>query len=348
MRFGVFDQLEHPGGVPLHQLYRDRIDLAVMADQAGFWGYHKSEHHMIPLDAAPSINVFLGAVAERTERIRICSLVHLLPFYHPLRLAEELCMLDHLSQGRLEIGFGKGISIPEHLLWGLDADDAEASTDEALDLLLTILQTDGELSHHGPRWDFENVPVELRPLQQPYPPLWRPGRLETAAEMGVSTVVGGPTAGVATSVARYRELHRPGIGRHHPPTVGAVRRFVVAPTDQEADERGRIAWVAFTEHLTRLFRRYELPPPNDPTLGGDYELAKQVHAVVVGSPARVREHVEELAEVGGTDYLIGCFAWGDLTGTEAMRSMASFAEHVVGPLGGEPPSRVSADNASAV
>lgn len=335
MRFGVFDQLEQPGGVPLHELYRDRIDLAVMAEDAGFWGYHKSEHHMIPLDAAPSINVFLGAVAERTERIRLCSLVHLLPFYHPLRLAEELCMLDHLSHGRLEIGFGKGISVPEHILWGLDADDAEDTTDEALDLLLTILQTDGELSYHGTRWTFDRVPVELQPLQQPHPPLWRPGRLETAAAMGVSTVVAGPAAVVARSVARYHELHRPGVGRHHPPTVAAVRRFVVASTDQEADARGRTAWVAFTEHLTRLFRRYELVPPNDPTLGGDYDRAKEVHAVVAGSPARVRDHVEELAAVGGTDYLLGCFGWGDLTTTEVRRSLGLFAEHVIAPMSDE-------------
>ena len=55
LRFGLFDQLEHPGGVPLHQLYRDRIALVAKAEQAGFWGYHKSEHHLIPLDAAPEL-----------------------------------------------------------------------------------------------------------------------------------------------------------------------------------------------------------------------------------------------------------------------------------------------------
>ena len=70
LRYGMFDQLEHPGGVPLHQLYRDRLGLVVRAEEAGFWGYHKSEHHLIPLDAAPSINLFLAAAAERTSRIR--------------------------------------------------------------------------------------------------------------------------------------------------------------------------------------------------------------------------------------------------------------------------------------
>lgn len=329
LRFGMFDQLEHSGDVALHELYRDRIELVVKAEQAGFWGYHKSEHHLIPLDAAPSINVFLGALTQRTSRIRLCSLVHLLPFYHPLRLAEELCMLDHLSGGRLEFGFGKGISIPEHLLWGLDAEQADARADEALDIVLTAFQTDGLLNYEGRFWTFQDTPIEQHPLQRPYPPLWRPGKVETAARLGVSTMAGGPISVIANTVARYRELHQDGIGRHHSPTIGGVRRLYVAPTDAEAEARGRTAWVAYTEHLTRLFRRYELAPPNDPTLGGDYDRALEVQAVVVGSPERVREHVEEFARDAGTDYFVGCFAWGDLTRDENHRSFDLFAERVL-------------------
>ena len=118
MRFGVFDQGEQPGGVALGELLESRLTLAERAEEAGFWGYHKSEHHLIPLDHAPSMGVFLGALAQRTSRMRLCSLVHILPFYHPVRLFEEICMLDHLTNGRLEIGFGKGVSAPEHELWG--------------------------------------------------------------------------------------------------------------------------------------------------------------------------------------------------------------------------------------
>jgi alkanesulfonate monooxygenase SsuD/methylene tetrahydromethanopterin reductase-like flavin-dependent oxidoreductase (luciferase family) len=332
LRFGLFDQLEHPGGVPLHQLYRDRIDLVVKAEQAGFWGYHKSEHHLIPLDAAPSINVFLAAVAERTSRIRLCSLVHLLPFYHPIRLAEEICMLDQLSEGRFEFGFGKGISIPEHLLWGLEPDEAIDRTEEALDLLLTALQTDGQLTYEGRFWSYKDVPIELQPYQRPYPPLWRPGTLDTAAALGVSTIVGGPLPLVAKSVARYHELHQPGVGRHHTPTIGGIRRIYVAPTDAEAEDRARASWVALTEHLTRLFRRYELQPPNDPTLGGNFDLAMEVQAALVGSPAKIRDHVEQFAATSGTDYFVGSFAWGDFTAAESHRSLELFAEHIALPM----------------
>lgn len=329
----MFDQVEQPGGLALGELYESRLALAARADEGGFWGYHKSEHHLVPLDHAPSISVFLAAVAQRTERIRLCSLVHLLPFSHPIRLVEEICMLDHLSRGRFELGFGKGISPPEHFLWGLDPAEAIERTDEALHLVLAALQhDDGLFSFHGAHWHFEDVPMELAPAQRPYPPLWRPGTVETAAALGVSAIAGGPIAVVNDAVDRYWAHHQPGLGGGHEPTVGAIRRFIVAPTDAEADAIGKRAWPVFSANLSVLFRRYETPIPNDPTVGGDYERAKAIQAVVVGSPATVRAHVEELAAPGKVDYVIGCFAFGDLSHEEALRSVDLFAEHVVAPL----------------
>jgi alkanesulfonate monooxygenase SsuD/methylene tetrahydromethanopterin reductase-like flavin-dependent oxidoreductase (luciferase family) len=333
MRFGIFDQSEQPGGLTPTELYASRLALVERADQLGFWGYHKSEHHMIPLDHAPSIGLFLSAAAQRTERIRICSLVHLLPFYHPIRLYEEVCMLDHLSGGRFELGFGKGISPPEHLLWGLDPEEADDRTEETLDLLLSALQcTDGLFGYEGRFHRLADVPLELGPLQKPFPPLWRPGKVPAAASRGVSTVVGGPTPLVHASIEQYHQLYQPVLSGGREPTVGAIRKFVVAPTDAEADAIGRRSWSTFTDNLTVLFRRYGLAPPNDPTVGGDYDRAKELSAIVAGSPGTVRGHVDELAGDGLVDYVIGGFAFGDLSHAEALRSIELFAEHVVAPL----------------
>lgn len=333
MRFGMFDQMEQPGGLDVGELYESRLTLAERADQAGFWGYHKSEHHMIPLDHAPNVGIFLGALAQRTSTIRLCSLVHLLPFHHPIRLIEDICMLDHLSGGRFEFGFGKGISEPEHRLWGLDPDEAIDRTDEMLRLILTAFESEDDLfSFEGKFWQFADVPMEIRPRQRPYPPLWRPGTITSAAALGVSTLAGGPIDRVNESIETYRSEYQPGIGGGHQPTVGAIRKFIVAPTDAEADEIGRRAWPAFSEHLSRLFHRYDVAIPNDPTIGGNYEMAKQVQAVVVGSPQRIREHVEELCSAGLVDYVVGGFAFGDLSHDEALRSVELFAEHVVAPL----------------
>src|SRR5207237_6662104 len=108
MKFGVFDHMDR-NGLPLGQQYEDRLKLIEGYERAGFHCYHLAEHHATPLGMAPSPSVFLAAVAQRTKRLKFGPLVYTLPMYHPLRAAEEICMLDHLSGGRFQVGIGRGI-----------------------------------------------------------------------------------------------------------------------------------------------------------------------------------------------------------------------------------------------
>jgi len=101
MQFGLFDWVERQDCVP-SETYRGRIDLARLADDAGFAGYHVAEHHGTPLSLVPSPSVLLAAIAGATTRLRLGPLVYTLPLYDPLRLIEEVCMLDQLSDGRLD------------------------------------------------------------------------------------------------------------------------------------------------------------------------------------------------------------------------------------------------------
>src|SRR3954447_15966498 len=109
MKFGVFDYIEG-SDAPLAKTYEARLTLVKALDAAGFTGYYLSEHHATPLSMTPSPSIFLAAAARETRRIRLGTLLYLLPLYHPMRLLEELCMLDQLSGGRLDIGIGRGIS----------------------------------------------------------------------------------------------------------------------------------------------------------------------------------------------------------------------------------------------
>ena len=109
MKFGIFDYID-ARDEPLEKTFDDRLALLQAAEAAGFYGYHLTEHHATPLSMTPSPSVFLAAAARETRRIRLGTLLYLLPLYHPLRLLEELCMLDHLSGGRLDIGVGRGVS----------------------------------------------------------------------------------------------------------------------------------------------------------------------------------------------------------------------------------------------
>ena len=102
LEFGVFDHLDR-NDLPLREYYEQRLKVIEAFDRGGFYAYHVAEHHFTPLGMAASPGIFLSAVAQRTTTLRFGPLVYILPFYHPLRLAEEICMLDQLSGGRLEL-----------------------------------------------------------------------------------------------------------------------------------------------------------------------------------------------------------------------------------------------------
>ncbi len=132
MRFGIFDHLDD-SGQPLTRHFEDRLRLIEAYDRAGFYGYHLAEHHNTPLGYAPSPGVFLAAVAQRTKQLRFGPMVYLLPLYHPLRLIDEICMLDQMSGGRFMYGVGRGISPVEVGFYGVDFATGAAQFREAFE-----------------------------------------------------------------------------------------------------------------------------------------------------------------------------------------------------------------------
>src|SRR5881398_3039009 len=122
LSFGVFDHLD-ASGARLRDFYEDRLKLTELYDRLGFYCYQVAEHHSTPLGMAPSPSVFLAAVAQRTRRLRFGPMVYVAPLHHPLRLLEEICMLDQMSGGRLEIAFGRG-ALPAEVRF-FDVDPAQ-------------------------------------------------------------------------------------------------------------------------------------------------------------------------------------------------------------------------------
>ena len=179
--FGISDWIDR-STAPLHQLYKDRLQLLELADAAGFFCYHLAEHHATPLGIAPSPALVLIAAAQRTQRIRLGPLVYLLPLYNPLRLIEEVCMLDQLSDGRLELGVGRGVTPYELRYYGVDPASTRAIFNEALSVLIAGL-TESRVTFEGEHYHFNDVPMELHPFQQPYPPLWYQPTIRRACNM---------------------------------------------------------------------------------------------------------------------------------------------------------------------
>jgi alkanesulfonate monooxygenase SsuD/methylene tetrahydromethanopterin reductase-like flavin-dependent oxidoreductase (luciferase family) len=164
-------------------------------------------------------------------------------------------MLDNLSDGRLEIGVGRG-GVLEAYFWGQESDEDtnQARYDEHLAILLNGLSHDA-LTHDGRFWKFEEVPMRLRPKQRPYPPLWYMRNPETAARGGMNCIVVGGLDTLEANVVRYRRLwaHYNGAGaltrQGTVPKIGLVTHVVVADTDEEAIAIARPAWEAYRWNL---------------------------------------------------------------------------------------------------
>jgi alkanesulfonate monooxygenase SsuD/methylene tetrahydromethanopterin reductase-like flavin-dependent oxidoreductase (luciferase family) len=338
--FGLFDWIDR-GTAPLHQLYEERLQLLEAADAADFFCYHLAEHHATPLGMAPSPALFLTAAAQRTRRIRLGPLVYLLPLYNPLRLIEEVCMLDHLSGGRLELGVGRGVTPYELRYFGVDPAGTRAIFDEALAVLIAGL-THERLTFAGQHYQYHDVPIELHPLQQPYPPLWypthNPESVVYAARHGYNFVGLGPAAYVRQLGEAYRQTwaaHQQDPGRLNAhvaaPKVGVLRQVVVAETDAEAQAAAQATHATWYRSIIKLWHDH-----NDHSCDGlfAWEPSLQNETILFGSPARVREQMGRLVEASGCNYVICAFAWGTLPHEQTLRSLRLFTEEVMPAFAG--------------
>jgi alkanesulfonate monooxygenase SsuD/methylene tetrahydromethanopterin reductase-like flavin-dependent oxidoreductase (luciferase family) len=338
MEFGVFDHLDRYGG-PLADYYEDRLRVTEAYDRAGFYAYHLAEHHSTPLGMAPSPSVFLSAVAQRTRRLRLGPLVWAMPLHHPLRLIEEICMLDQLSGGRLELGFGRG-SVPIEIeYYGADPEVAQEIYTESVELILKGL-TQKLLNHHGKHFSFSSVPMEVAPLQQPHPPIWygvhMPDSAERAARRNLNVVSLDPPKETRLAIDRYRavwpQVHASGAHAASVPfpKLGLGRFVVVAPTDAEAMALARRAYLVWHASFTYLFRRHgraqSHPRP------ATFDLVVERGQGIAGTPATVADFLSAQLDETRCNYMVGQFAFGDLTLSETLRSVGLFADEVMPAL----------------
>lgn len=337
LQFGIFDWIEWEDQRPPHDIYEERLKMLEYADQAGFYCYHLAEHHITPLSLAPSPGFFLVAVAQRTRQLRLGPLVYLLPFYNPLRLLHEICMLDHLSGGRLELGVGRGIVPMEAEKFNVKEEEGWDIFQESLDLMLTAFTHD-VLNYEGKYYAYKDVRLWMHPLQRPYPPLWyASGNIDTVpwmAQQGLNTAHGlEPAAMARPHFDLYKQIweaHRNDSGRLNShveaPKLGLLRHVYVAPTDAQAEKECRAAFQAWFGNINYLWAqagsdRLDFISDIDALLGN--------HVIIAGSPQTVRKHVQEAVDTSGVNYFCAVFAWGDLRHEQVMTSIRLFAEEVM-------------------
>ncbi len=341
MKFGVFDHIEMSDR-PLATIYDERLKFAQAVDEAGFYCLHLAEHHCTPLNTVPVPGVYMGALARLTKRLRFGPLCYLLPLYSPLRLCEEISMLDHMSNGRLEVGIGRGVSPFELNFHKVDHADSRNIFFDAYDCLVKGLTSD-MLTHEGKYYNYKDVPMALRPLQAPHPAFWYGSSNEIGAtwsgEQGMHFVANGGTQQAKTNIGAYKaalekrgSAAQPKAGFKGGAVIGALRHIFVADTDAEAD---RIMKPAFEHHLKSLnwirdnHGSTEFTNRLNVHRGVSYEACVDNGMVISGSPETVVRKITDLVGETGINYLLSYLFYGTLTSADAHRSLGLFATEVM-------------------
>jgi alkanesulfonate monooxygenase SsuD/methylene tetrahydromethanopterin reductase-like flavin-dependent oxidoreductase (luciferase family) len=330
MKFGVFDHMDR-ASVPLARQYEERLQLIEAYERAGFYAYHIAEHHSTPLGMAPSPSVFLACIAQRTTRLRFGPLVYQLSLYHPIRIYEEICMLDQLSNGRLELGVGRGVSPHELAYYGADPAEAQARYFEAYAILMQMF-AGGSLTFDGKFHRFKDTPIEIEPVQRPHPPLWY-GAVNAdgatwAAKNNVNIVCNVPAPAIRPISERYRaEWTQAGRDLAALPLIAMNRYVVVADSDREAIEVARRGYRRWHASFYRLFELHGTRPHNA-AYPETFDLAQAQGYAVAGAPDTVRDALAAQIREAGINYLVCRFAFGDLTLNEAQRSLGLFTQDV--------------------
>jgi len=330
MQFGVFDHIDDSGLGRADQL-EQRLRLIEQYDRDGFYAYHVAEHHGTTLGIVGSPNVFLAAVAQRTERINFGALINVLPLYHPVRLWEEWCLLDHLSGGRLQPGIGRGASPIEAAFFGVDPDSSHGRFDETLEVLMQVQEV-AELDHHGEYIQIDSMPVLARPLQERLP-LWfgvsQSPRAAWAAERGIN-ILGLRGADHVREVTdlfrgRWAELGRPA---SELPFCGVNRHIVLADTEAEALRIAERAFTRYRESFEWLWKRRQVDMP--PIIGAEtFAQWHQRGGAFAGTAEGARHYIQDLVDATGINYMTMDVAFGGITFEEASRTAGLLADEVM-------------------
>jgi alkanesulfonate monooxygenase SsuD/methylene tetrahydromethanopterin reductase-like flavin-dependent oxidoreductase (luciferase family) len=344
MKVGLFDHIED-GARPLTTLFDERLKFAQAADAAGIYCLHLAEHHATPLNMVPVPGVYMGALTQATKRMRMGSLVYLLPLYSPLRMIEEICMLDHLSYGRLDVGVGRGVSPYELKYHKVEHDDSRDIFFDAFACISAGLTTDS-LTYKGKYYAYENVPIALRPLQQPHPPFWYASSNEIgstwAGERGLHFVTLGPTpfakANIAAFKAAFAKRGAPAQLKAEFPggiVVGVQRHIFVADTDAEAHRFAKAPMEAHLANLNWLRVKHGVSGASslvsrlNVPRGATYEACLADGSVIAGSPQTVRAEIERQVAELGVNYLLTYLFLGTMSLADALRSLGLFASEVM-------------------
>jgi alkanesulfonate monooxygenase SsuD/methylene tetrahydromethanopterin reductase-like flavin-dependent oxidoreductase (luciferase family) len=339
MKFGIFLLMQSPDMLPSSEIYANALEQTRMADQLGFDYVVAAEHHFSSYGFLPSPLMLISTLAQHTERVRFSTAVVVLPLRNPIQTAEEIAMLDHLTQGRLEVGFGTGYQQYEFQRFQVPLEENRSMFEESLDIITNSL-SQAPFSHNGHYYQIEETTILPRPMQQPHPPFWRATTsVETMASTigrGMKVITGGTTGStqrVIDSWHMFQEALR--LSGKSWPQEFIVQRGVYV-SESEEDARAQLPHAVWHTRSARGLRtntlqvdagraRTDLAPhveiEDDPDqLYEDW---------LFGAPEVVTEKIHGLTQATGMTYLNCTFALGQIPHQKVLKSMELFATRVM-------------------
>ena len=340
MDFGIFLLLQSPTAKSHQEIFSRGTDLAKTADKLGFESAWCAEHHFSTYGYLSRPLMFASHLATQTEKIRVGSAVVVLPLHHPLIVAEEIATADLLSNGRLDIGLGRGYQVYEFERLGIKLEESRERFEEAVDILLLAFK--GEpFSFNGKHFKFGETSIFPTPIQKPRPPIWVVGQSEESivatAKRGFNLVSGG----FGVSLERLKEFRKSFddllVGAEQKENIRVSTQRAVYVTNDESELPEIIEQARWNMRVTLSLRQglervekghaQAIPFDNEPS---DEELIDRYF--VMGTPATCIEKLSEIRDVMGLDHFNANFWFGDLEHKQVLRSMELFAKEVMPAL----------------
>lgn len=349
LQFGVFSHIANRPGVSVRERLHEFVKEAELADALSFDYLFTTEHHFSgDFSLSPSQPITLTLLARHTERLRFGPMVVILPLCQPLRVAEELVILDHLSDGRLEVGFGRGTLAHEHMMYGIAPSSDRGRLDEGIDVIIRLWEADAPLHWMGEYYQYHAVEMPWQPRQRPRPPIWVPSASADSARKWAQRDFGTggfgllPLEVTKTSFEVYRQA-RLAAGL---PESGARLNYMVSTVVAETDREARDLAVEHFGHQMSLFqaeahttrrmlgRAGVTGSPSDPypRLATEAARGGARFNLVHGSPDTVVDRIRELREILGMTLFLGEFSFGHMSAAETERSMTLFSDEVIPKL----------------
>ena len=342
MRFGTFSYNQARPWVPERQAFAELLEQIQLTERLGFDDAWFAEHHHSDYGMLSSPNLIIAALAQRTKRLRFGNLVNVVPLHDPMRLAEECAILDILTDGRLNVGLGRGVP-RDDLKHGLDRDTAQARFEEGIDLLRRAW-TEDSFTYSGKAWSYVDITCRPRPLQKPHPPIYygatSPESPAMVARRGWNLALSRqPLANCAKAIASYRTERAKHDGLLGTGDAIMVRDVYVADTDEQAWKEAAPQITRFwqlatdnvwrgdsisTDDLPKFTERFVYFPG-----GLTVKRLDEWGTSLIGSPETVIKKARPMIETARPDCLVGMFSFGGLSHDQVTHSIELFATKVM-------------------